>query len=309
MASQAAQIAKQIVELKRDVQGEKRDFQALSARWNSLQILIIQAGKPKELWKNALTKDVLQSLLDAAMSTIQQDKSGISLVPLGNTIEATWAALESIADQLGQADIGRINIFVEGTMRLADAWWAAYKDVIPTWKKSGVYEARSYAICSALVTLHEQVELVPEGARASLKRLGKTPTAAMQEMVLAEMALGYNPDSEDDQPFYRLAFLAGVLFGHAKIDAFPAVITQPSNLARRFNQNADPNRASAEDLTRIYGSLYCLLSVQGISNVLKADDQLCVTVASGLWKWYEECDIKPIPERNKIFARIASVVA
>lgn len=153
----------------------------------------------------------------------------------------------------------------------------------------------------------------------------------MQEMVLAEIALGYNPDSEDDRPFYRLAFLAGVLFGHAKIDAFPAVVTQPSNLARRFNQNADPSRATAEDLTRMcvhlfvrlaygnrcplfllldrYGSLYCLLSVQGIASVLKADDQLCVTVASGLWKWYEECDIMPIPERNKIFARIASVVA
>lgn len=57
-------------------------------------------------------------------------------------------------------------------MRLADAWWAAYKDVIPTWKKSpGVYEGRSEAICSALVAMHEQVELVPEAARASLKRL------------------------------------------------------------------------------------------------------------------------------------------
>ncbi|KAG9041077.1 hypothetical protein FS837_012766 [Tulasnella sp. UAMH 9824] len=310
MASQAVQIAKQIVELKREVQGEKLDSQALAARWKSLQILVTQAGKPKELWKNALTKDVLQCLLDAATSTMQQDKTGISSTSVGNTIEATWAALESIADQLGQADIGRINIFVEGTIGVADAWWTAYKDVIPTWKKSpGAYEPKSEAITSAFVTMHEQVELVPETARASLKRLGKIPTPAMQEMVLAEMALGYNPDSEDDQPFYRLAFLSGVLFGHPKIEGFPAPVAQPSDLARRFNQNADPSRASAEDLTRIYGSLYCLLAVKGIGTVLKSDDQLCVTVASGLWKWYEECNIMPIPERNKIFARIASVVA
>ncbi|KAG8916476.1 hypothetical protein FRC01_003126 [Tulasnella sp. 417] len=179
------------------------------------------------------------------------------------------------------------------------------------WKKApGPYEAKSEAISSALITMHEMVEhQVPAANRASLKRLGKLPTAAMQELLLTEMALGYNPESEHDQSFYQLAFLSGVLFGRPKIEDFPSVIEDPSSLTKRFNQNADPSRANAEDLTRLYGSLYCLLAVPKIANVLKTDDQLCITVASGLWKWYEECDIMPIPERNKIFARIAAVTA
>lgn len=311
MASQASQqIAKQIVDLKRDVQREKRDFQALSVQWKDLERLIKQAGNPKELWKSTLTKDVLQDLLDAATSTLQQDKSGISSVFVGSTIEATWAALESAADQLGQADIGRINIFVDGTIRVSEAWWTAYKDLIPTWKKTpGSYEAKSGAISSALATMHEQVEQVPFANRANLKRLGKLSTAAMQELVLTEMALGYNPNSQDGQSFYRLAFLSGVLFGHPKIEGFPAVVEQPSSLPKRFNQNIDPSRTKAEDLTRVYGSLYCLLAVPKVANVLKSDDNLCIAVASGMWKWYEECAIMPIPERNKIFAQIASVTA
>lgn len=58
-----------------------------------------------------------------------------------------------------------------------------------------------------------------------------------------------------------------------------------------------------------YDLLYRLLAITRIADVLRMDDNLCITVASGMWKWYEECGIMPIPVRNKRFARIASVVA
>lgn len=72
MSSQASQITKKIAALKRGLQDEKQDP---SAGWRSLETLIAQAGKPKELWKDALTKDVLQDLVDAATSTFQKDPS------------------------------------------------------------------------------------------------------------------------------------------------------------------------------------------------------------------------------------------
>ncbi|KAG8949461.1 hypothetical protein FRC04_008560 [Tulasnella sp. 424] len=296
MSSQASQIAKKIAALKRGLQDGKQDP---SVGWRSLETLIAQAGKPKELWKDALTKDVLQDLVDAATSTFQKDQSGTSSTSVGNAIGGIWAALQPVAAHIGPPDIARINAFAEGTIHVAETWWLAYKDSIPSWKKqgAGVYEAKSAAISSALGTMQSQAAKIPSANRAGLKTL--LATAPIQELVIAEMALGYDSsnDSQYDQSFYRLTSLSFAIFERIKITDFPSVVENPSSLARRFNRSADPNRAKVEDLTRV------------IADVLRTDDNLCITVASGMWKWYEECGIMPIPVRNKRFARIASVVA
>ncbi|KAG8985079.1 hypothetical protein FRB90_004939 [Tulasnella sp. 427] len=303
MASQASQIAKDVATLKRGLQEGKQEAQDLPARWKALETLITQTKSSQDLWKTALTKEVLKDIVDAAVLTFQMDKSGEASASIISTFDVIWNATG-----LATTDAGRINAFGNDTIRMAEAWWAAYKDSIPTWRKEdlGVCGARLTPLCSILVSVGKKTDVV-----ISIGGPSKLCSAPIQELVLTQIALGSDPPNESqyDNSFIDFAALLDASLEIPKVDGIPAIVGDPSSLARRLNRNVKPDRPMARDLGLLYGLLYDLLPLPKVATILKEDENLAITVASGLWRYYEECGFFPIPERNKAFAKDASVVA